>query len=111
MTEEVQRVADALSAVESIPDREARVLAQSLTVADVNARNERWKPERDALVVELRSQDVSLRKIAARVGVSLGTVQDILRGHSGPWGSRPPKKRRGEVDGGEDRSRPDDPQG
>lgn len=89
MTEEVQRVADALDAVEAIPDREARVLAQSLTVAEVAERNERWKAERDQLVAELREQKVSLRKIAARVGVSLGTVQDILRGHSGPWGSRP----------------------
>lgn len=89
MTEEVQRVADALDAVEAIPDREARVLAQSLAVAEVAERNERWKAERDQLVAELREQRVSLRKIAARVGVSLGTVQDILRGHSGPWGSRP----------------------
>jgi hypothetical protein len=90
VTEEVQRVADALNAVEAIPDREARVLARSKTLAEVIERNEeKWKAERDALVVELRAQKVPFRKIAARVGVSLGTVQDILRGHSGPWGSRP----------------------
>jgi len=90
VTEEVQRVAEALDVVEAIPDREARVLARSMTLAEVTTRNEQtWKDERDALVVELRAQKVSYRKIAARVGVSLGTVQDILRGHSGPWGSRP----------------------
>ncbi|MFE0765416.1 GntR family transcriptional regulator [Streptomyces smyrnaeus] len=38
-----------------------------------------------SLMVE---HDVSFRKIAAQLGVSLGTVQDILRGHSGPWGER-----------------------
>jgi len=86
--EEVQRVIDALEAVDAIPDRETRVLAQSRVLILEAERNARWKVERDRLVIELRGQEVSLRKIAARVGVSLGTVQDILRGHSGPWGSR-----------------------
>jgi DNA-binding NarL/FixJ family response regulator len=89
VTEEVQRVADALNAVEAIPDREARVLAQSQVLADQAERTAQWRAERDRLIVELRAEGVSFRKIAARVGVSLGTVQDVLRGHSGPWGNRP----------------------
>lgn len=89
MTEEVQRVADALKAVEAIPDREARVLAESQVLALEEERRAKWRKERDELIVDLRAEGVSFRKIAARVGVSLGTVQDVLRGHSGPWGDRP----------------------
>lgn len=88
MTEEVQRVADALKAVDAIPDREARVLAQSQVLALEEERRAKWRKERDKLIADLRADGVSFRKIAARVGVSLGTVQDVLRGHSGPWGSR-----------------------
>lgn len=89
MTEEVRRVADALKAVDEIPDREARVLAQSQVLALEEERRAKWRQERDELIADLRAEGVSFRKIAARVGVSLGTVQDVLRGHSGPWGSRP----------------------
>lgn len=89
MSEEVQRVTDALDAVDAIPDREARVLAQSKVQAEQAARTAQWRAERDQLIADLRADGVSFRKIAARTGVSLGTVQDVLRGHSGPWGSRP----------------------
>ncbi|MEE4541015.1 hypothetical protein V2S66_03405 [Streptomyces sp. V4-01] len=82
-------MADALDAVEAITDREARVLAQSQALAEQAERAARWKAERDQLIVDLRTDGVSFRKIAARTGVSLGTVQDVLRGHSGPWGTRP----------------------
>lgn len=92
MTEEVQRVADALKAVDDIPDRETRVLAQSQVLALEEERRAKWRRERDELITELRAEGVSFRRIAKRVGVSLGTVQDVLRGHSGPWGSRPKVK-------------------
>ncbi|MFE5996746.1 hypothetical protein ACFQ6C_07610 [Streptomyces sp. NPDC056454] len=89
MDEEVRQVADALDAVEQIADPEARVQAMSRVMAAQVKRNAKWKQERDGLVHALRDEGVSLRKIAARVGTSLGTVQDILRGHSGSWGDRP----------------------
>lgn len=87
--EEVRRVSEALDAVERIADPEARVRAMSQAMAEQVKRTAAWKEERRALVVQLREDKVSLRKIADRVGTSLGTVQDILRGHSGSWSARP----------------------
>jgi DNA-directed RNA polymerase specialized sigma24 family protein len=87
--EEVRRVSEALDAVERIADPEARVRAMSQAMAEQVKRTTAWKEERKALVLQLREDKVSLRKIAERVGTSLGTVQDILRGHSGSWSTRP----------------------
>ncbi|MFD7101910.1 helix-turn-helix domain-containing protein [Streptomyces celluloflavus] len=87
--EEVRQVSEALDAVERIADPEARVRAMSKVMADQVKRNPAWKAERRRLVMDLKEEGVSLRKIAARVGTSPSTVQDILRGHSGSWSSRP----------------------
>jgi DNA-directed RNA polymerase specialized sigma subunit len=89
--EEAKRVYDALDAVEAIPDPVARARVMSTVMADQVKRNKRWTEERRQLVLELRAQDMSLRKIAAEVGISLGSVQDILRGYTRPWSSRPKK--------------------
>ncbi|MFE1550596.1 helix-turn-helix domain-containing protein [Streptomyces sp. NPDC058718] len=89
--EEVRQVSDALDAVERIEDREERVRAMSLTMAAQVARNKEWVKERRALVLELREAEVSVRQIAARVGTSPSTVQDILRGYSGSGTHRPRK--------------------
>ncbi|MEU6756954.1 helix-turn-helix domain-containing protein [Streptomyces sp. NPDC046685] len=82
-------MSEALDAVERIADPEARVRAMSQAMAEQVKRTAAWKEERRALVFQLREDKVSLRKIAERVGTSLGTVQDILRGHSGSWSARP----------------------
>lgn len=87
--EEVRRVSEALDAVERIADREARVRAMSQTMAAQVQRNKAWQTERRALVLELRDAGESVRKIAARVGTSPSTVQDILRGYSGSGTHRP----------------------
>jgi lambda repressor-like predicted transcriptional regulator len=92
--EEVQRVSEALDAVESIPDREARVRAKSLVMAEQVKRNRTWQQERRDLVFELKDEGLSFRKIAARVGTSLATVQDILRGYTGSGSHRPPAAER-----------------
>lgn len=89
--EEVRLVSEALDAVEQIADPEARVRAMSKTMAEQVKRNPRWKQERSEVVHALRDEGVSIRKIAERVGTSPGTVQDILRGHSGSWRDRPKK--------------------
>lgn len=91
--EEVRRVSEALDAVERIEDPEARVRAMSKAMADQVKRQPRWKEERRTLVLALRAEGLSYRKIAERVGTSLGTVQDILRGHSGSWRDRPKKSK------------------
>lgn len=87
--EEVRQVSEALDAVERIEDREERVRAMSRTMAAQVARNKEWVKERRALVLELREAEVSVRQIAARVGTSPSTVQDILRGYSGSGTHRP----------------------
>ncbi|HEX6518313.1 MAG TPA: helix-turn-helix domain-containing protein [Nocardioidaceae bacterium] len=87
--EEVRQVSDALDAIERIEDREERVRAMSLTMAAQVKRNREWVKERRALVLELRDAEVSVRQIAARVGTSPSTVQDILRGYSGSGTHRP----------------------
>lgn len=89
--EEVRQVSEALDAIERIEDREERVRAMSLTMAAQVERNKTWVKERRALVMELRDAGESVRKIAARVGTSPSTVQDILRGYSGSGTHRPRK--------------------
>lgn len=90
--EEAQRVFDALDGLEAIADPTARARAISQVLSDQAKRNPRLKDLRREVVLDLRKQNVSYRKIAAQLGVSLGTVQDIERGHSGSWGNRPRKK-------------------
>ena len=80
---------DALDAVEAIADPAARVRAMSKVMADQAERNTRWKKQRRQMVLDLRGQEKSFRQIAAEVGCSLGTVQDILRGYTGSWKDRP----------------------
>lgn len=87
--EEVQRVSEALDAVERIPDLEVRVRAKSKVMADQVKRNRKWQKERRELVLALKAEGLSYRKIAARVGTSLATVQDILRGYTGSGTHRP----------------------
>lgn len=87
--EEVRRVSEALDGVDQIADAEERVRAMSKVMADQVKRNQKWQKERREMVLTLRAEGVSFRKIAERVGTSLGTVQDILRGHSGSWKDRP----------------------
>ncbi|GHA95381.1 hypothetical protein GCM10010330_56920 [Streptomyces tendae] len=93
MTEEAQRVIDAMDAVEAIADPEARAKAIGEVLADQEARAKRWREQRREVVLEMRAQDppVSYRKIAARLGVSLRTVQDIEAGYSGSGKNRPRK--------------------
>jgi len=91
-SEEAQRVAAAMTAVEEIedPERRARAIGE---VSAIHAEfSNRWREMRRATVLRLRSEGVSYRKIATILGVSLGTVQDIERGHSGSWGTKPRRK-------------------
>ena len=95
MIEEVQRVVDAVNALRAIedPERKARAISDLLkaqTEAEPGLREERRR-----IVLQMREDKVSFRKIAAALDVSVGTVQDIVRGHSGPWGARP-KTEKGE---------------
>lgn len=94
MTEEAQRVINAMDEVEAIPDPERRAKVISEVLADQAARAKRWREDRRKVVLDLRGQEppVSYRKIAALLGVSLRTVQDIEIGYSGSGKDRPRSK-------------------
>lgn len=92
--EEVRGVSEALDAVERIPDLEDRVRAKSRVMAEQVKRNRKWQKERRDLVFKLKDEGLSYRKIAVRVGTSLATVQDILRGYRGSGSHRPPAPER-----------------
>lgn len=81
---------EALNAVETMSDplERARVIGRLLK--DQAERNKRFTEYRRQVVLELRAQTppVPYRRIAAELGVSLGTVQDIERG-AAKWSARP----------------------
>ncbi|UUS30850.1 MULTISPECIES: helix-turn-helix domain-containing protein [Streptomyces] len=81
----------ALDGIAEMPDPVARARAIGLVLKEQTARSKQFYEMRRQTVLDLRAQKVPYRKIAAELGVSLGTVQDIERG-SGRWTDRPPKK-------------------
>ncbi|MEU3554117.1 helix-turn-helix domain-containing protein [Streptomyces fragilis] len=87
--EEAQRVFSALDAVERMSDPLARARVVSRLLKDQAERNRRLKGMRRQVVLDLRAQAVPYRRIAALLGVSSGTVQDIERGYSGSGTNRP----------------------
>ena len=98
MTEEAQRVIEAMDAVEAMADPLERAKAIGEVMADQAARGKRWREMRRQVVLEMRAQTppVSYRKIAAALGVGLATVQDIERGYTGSGKDRPRAKGQGE---------------
>ena len=91
MTEEAQRVIDAMNAVEAMTDPLERAKAIGEVMADQAERGKRWRELRRAVVLEMRGQQppVSYRKIADALGIGLATVQDIERGYTGSGRNRP----------------------
>ncbi|AXE76042.1 helix-turn-helix domain-containing protein [Streptomyces atratus] len=89
--EEVQRVSDALEAVEQIADREERVRAKSRIMANQVQRNKVWSRERTELIRELwdNGNGLSYRQIADRLSIKLSTVQDAFRDYRGSGSHRP----------------------
>jgi transcriptional regulator with GAF, ATPase, and Fis domain len=87
--QEVQRVFDALDAVERIADPEARSRAQAQITAATKERAARWAAERAELAHRMKADGESVRGIAKRLGVKPSTVQDLLRGYKGSGQNRP----------------------
>ena len=94
MTEEAQRVIDAMNAVEAMTDPEERAKAIGEVMADQAERGKRWREMRRQVVLDMRAQvpPVSYRKIADALGIGLSTVQDIERGYTGSGKNRPRAK-------------------
>ncbi|MFJ8345073.1 helix-turn-helix domain-containing protein [Streptomyces sp. NPDC094153] len=99
MTEEAQRVIDAMNALEAMTDPLKRARAIGEVMADQAKRGKQWREMRRQVVLDLRAQKpaVSYRKIAEALGIGLATVQDIERGYTGSGRNRPRAK--GEQDG------------
>lgn len=94
MTEEAQRVIDAMDAVEAMTDPEERAKVIGEVMADQAKRGKRWRELRRQVVLDMRAQTppVPYRKIADALGVGLATVQDIERGYTGSGKDRPRAK-------------------
>lgn len=88
---------EAMADIEAIPDPQKRARAISELLSEQAERIPNLRELRRQDVVDLREQGMSFRRIAAEIGVSLGTVQDVLRGHSGPWGNRPRRNSKGDA--------------
>lgn len=91
-SEEARQVFRALSEVEAITDPVERAVAISEVLSDHDKRAPRLRELRRQAVLQMRAEGTSYRKIAARLKVSLGTVQNIERGHAGAWGTKPRTK-------------------
>ena len=94
VTEEARRVTDALDQVEAIDDLIERAVAASEVLADYKERAPRLREMQRQAIEVMRAEDppVSYRKIAGRLKLSLGVVQNIERGHGSAWGTKPRKK-------------------
>lgn len=96
-TEEAQQVIDALKRIEQIEDPVERAVAVSEVLADYKERAPQLREMQRQAIEVMRANNVSYRKIADRLKLSLGAVQNIERGHGSGWGTKPRKK---EADGG-----------
>ncbi|MEH0417852.1 sigma factor-like helix-turn-helix DNA-binding protein [Streptomyces sp. B21-083] len=88
VTEEARRVIDALKQVGEIEDPIERAVAASEVLADYKERAPQLRELQRQAIAALRAQEVSYRKIAARLKISVGAVQNIERGHGSAWGTK-----------------------
>ncbi len=93
---------EAVEGVCAIEDEVQRARAISDLLKAQDEKEPDLREERRRIVLGMRAQNVSIRKIAAAINTSPGTVQDIIRGHSGPWGRRPKPKTAEDPDASED---------
>jgi hypothetical protein len=90
VTEEARRVIDALDQVGEIEDPIERAVAAGEVLADYKERAPQLREVQRQAIESMRAEDppVSYRKIAARLKLSLGAVQNIERGHGSAWGTK-----------------------
>lgn len=97
--EAAQRVFDALEALKAIEDEELRAREISAFLREYGPKVKELSELRREFVLDQRQQRVSVRKLAAKIGVSASTIQDIERGYSGSGKTRP-RKATDDGDGG-----------
>jgi hypothetical protein len=92
VSEEAQRVFDAMEALGQIADPSERARALGEVLKALPGHNKKLKELRQAAVRELLARDgASLRSVGAELGINYSTVQDIVKGYSGSGKSRPKK--------------------
>ncbi|MET7694899.1 helix-turn-helix transcriptional regulator [Streptomyces sp. NPDC005483] len=97
---EAQRVFDALEALKAIEDETARAREISVLLRAYGPKiKELSDLRRDFVLDQRQQQGVSVRKLAAKIGVSPSTIQDIERGYSGSGKTRP-RKTKDDADAG-----------
>lgn len=77
---------EAVEGVCAIEDEVQRARAISDLLKAQDEKEPELRKERRRIVLAMNARKVSIRKIAAAINVSPGTVQDIIRGHSHSWG-------------------------
>lgn len=94
ITEEARRVKDALDQIEEIDDPIERAVASGEVLADYKKRAPALREFQRLAIEAMRAEQppVPYRKIAARLRLPLGVVQNIERGHGSAWGTKPRKK-------------------
>ncbi|MGW5852109.1 helix-turn-helix domain-containing protein [Streptomyces sp. NPDC055254] len=93
MSEEVQRVFEAIDALEGIADPTERARALGAVLKGLPDQNRKLKTARQAAVAELLARPgATLRSVGTELGISFSTVQDIVRGYSGSGSKRPKVK-------------------
>ncbi|MEU7092965.1 hypothetical protein [Kitasatospora aureofaciens] len=94
---EAQRVMDAVEVLKQMtdPQAQARAITQVLQAQPQAVKD--LKAIRRQYVLAQRAAKVSFRAIAADLGVSVGVVQDIVRGYSGSGRDRPRTGKAGDA--------------
>lgn len=92
MTEEAQRVFDAIAALEGITDPKERALAVGEVLDKMPDQSKRLRELRQQAVRELLAREgASYRKVATELGLHFTRVRDIAEGYSGSGKNRPKK--------------------
>lgn len=92
VTKEARKVIDALREIDEIEDPIERAVASSEVLASYKERAPELREFQRQAIELMRAQEISYRKIAARLKLPLGVVQNIERGHGSGWGTKPRKK-------------------
>ena len=93
MSEEAQRVFDAIAALGEIADPTERAKEIGAVLKNLPDRNKSLKELRQAAVVEMLAREgATYRSVAEELGVHFTTVQAIVKGHSSSGTVRPKRK-------------------
>lgn len=88
VTEEARRVIDALKQIDEMEDPVERAVASSEVLANYKDQAPQLREYQRQAIEVMRADGTSYRKIAARLKLPLGVVQNIERGHGSAWGTK-----------------------